>query len=628
MYRNLLFIIIIFITNIAISQNIKIRGKILDQNKQAIIYANIWIEKTGIGTVSNTDGEFILNIPEKYKENTLNISYIGYSSYTKRISKLLKYNTYTLKTSQNILGSIDVNSGDFVKSILENAYNSIERNYPKSATEYTVFYQARSSYRDSILNVAEAILQANKSSYKSRSTVGQIKILESRKYKNTIDTLSKIQWYGGAYQYFTSENVKYRSKFLKPKFYSKYNYTYKGYIPYNKTEVYIIDFKSKKGSLKGTMYIDKNSYAYLSIDYSYTSNTNELHIKRLKSRKRFNYFLYQKKMHLKNCIIESYIFDKTSQKELKLESIFLTTEVKDSLSPIPFDEQLLSTDIFTIKTHKFDSSNTWTGYNVLKKDSVFIGQKDFLKRDYTPSDKKKFIDYLIKYMSKFSMNFSVGFIPMQNQVGNYNLIFQNNNKTYTTSSSITNKQVYFYTFSYYYQLTRKHQIFYTESENLSNQNFLNNFDLGYAYKLRVKNTGIPIYSNLSIAYSNQKIGTFTGNLNDEKTIEINGRELNSDIIASYVGNKSQGLRFSIDFSIPISETLQFFVEGSYYYSLINTESLFLKEKSGCIFTRKQENMPMNEGQKLTYNGSESINSRIPVNNFQFSIGIKWGINLN
>ena len=60
-------------------QNITIKGKIVDiETSEAIPFAHLLVENTGIGTISDLYGNFILSYPKQYKDARLEISCLGY----------------------------------------------------------------------------------------------------------------------------------------------------------------------------------------------------------------------------------------------------------------------------------------------------------------------------------------------------------------------------------------------------------------------------------------------------------------------------------------------------------------------------------------------------------------------
>jgi hypothetical protein len=66
----------------AVQAQTELTGKVVDfATFQPIDNASIYIENSTIGTVSNTDGRFLLTVPEEHRSDTLVISSIGYKSF-------------------------------------------------------------------------------------------------------------------------------------------------------------------------------------------------------------------------------------------------------------------------------------------------------------------------------------------------------------------------------------------------------------------------------------------------------------------------------------------------------------------------------------------------------------------
>lgn len=62
----------------------KITGTVIDENGEPIIGASVKVQGTAIGTITNLDGEFTLNVPKK---KMLEISFIGYKTRTIAIGR-------------------------------------------------------------------------------------------------------------------------------------------------------------------------------------------------------------------------------------------------------------------------------------------------------------------------------------------------------------------------------------------------------------------------------------------------------------------------------------------------------------------------------------------------------------
>ena len=85
--RQYLIVAILFIGGLAHSQ-ITIKNKIVDfSSLMPIESASVYIKNTTTGTVSNADGNFQLQIPEDYANDTLVISSIGYKTFKVIVSE-------------------------------------------------------------------------------------------------------------------------------------------------------------------------------------------------------------------------------------------------------------------------------------------------------------------------------------------------------------------------------------------------------------------------------------------------------------------------------------------------------------------------------------------------------------
>jgi len=78
---------------VAVSGQIVINGKVLDRDtKMPIPYANIGILKSDIGTLSNLDGSFSIQVPQQSKDDTLWISALGFGKRAIRITDVQRRN--------------------------------------------------------------------------------------------------------------------------------------------------------------------------------------------------------------------------------------------------------------------------------------------------------------------------------------------------------------------------------------------------------------------------------------------------------------------------------------------------------------------------------------------------------
>ena len=106
----------------AVSQTKVIKGNVTDKNGEAIIGANIMVKGTTIGTITDIDGNFVLNV--EGNKDIIEVSYIGYKSQSisfkgkRSLSIVLQEDTETLdevvvvgygtQKKINLTGSVEV----------------------------------------------------------------------------------------------------------------------------------------------------------------------------------------------------------------------------------------------------------------------------------------------------------------------------------------------------------------------------------------------------------------------------------------------------------------------------------------------------------------------------------------
>ena len=70
------------------AQNTKVTGQVLDENGDPVIGASVVVKGTTIGTVTDFDGNFTLDVPSNEKH--LEISYVGMKKVEVRVSPQVK----------------------------------------------------------------------------------------------------------------------------------------------------------------------------------------------------------------------------------------------------------------------------------------------------------------------------------------------------------------------------------------------------------------------------------------------------------------------------------------------------------------------------------------------------------
>ena len=636
------------------SQNISISGKIIDTNtKKPISYANVSIERTGFGTVSNYDGAFTLKLPGCFKNKKLTVSYMGYNTYKIPVANISNNLIIRLKKTNILLNEITVFPDSTLLDLLRKAYNSINKNYSQKPTLYEGFYrETLKTDSNQYLYFSEADIQTYKNSYKNSSDYGQVKILKSR--KNIFpgsDTINNVKFYAGIYAANTDDIVKKKISFINPKKFKNYHYELNYITKLNGKDVYVISFDTKNDSLKGnysgTLYIDKESLAYIQADYIPTKrgierrNKKDIqhpYIKRQNAKCKVIYTKFNNKWHIKYVFFNMYFINSIYNSNLFYTKECLTTKIQtDSVKPIPYSEQISYTDIFLDKSTEYNNS-FWKDYNVIEQDSL-NNQK--IKLFYSNNESKKLLttkqivkptakDVILKVASKINISYGITYIPLNSKGGNYDLTYldNTNNEIFSINKNISPfEQFYIIENEIQYKITKNFGLDFNFLTSLNKKSYIDGYDLGFTYRTPIKQKGKPIFINASLVFSNngfyKKLDAIN---NDYGDFKINNKKINADKLTVFIGDNYLGIKPKITISQRIGRFLELTFNAAYLFDFNHKEQIVVEEKSGFFLTRKTAKTDIeNTNINLLIDNNKTNNNQICFNKYYFGIGLLFGI---
>jgi hypothetical protein len=175
-----------------------ITGQLKDSKTgEKISYATITVPGSGIGTVSNIDGEFTLKVSKALNIDIFEISHLSYATAKFKISESIgKDKTYYLDPQFTLLTGISVIPQD-ARRLVETALKSIKKNYSEVPNSMTGFYRETIKQRREYLAISEAVVDIYKAPYNTYQN-DQVRIFKGRKGTNVkkADTLM-VQLQGG-----------------------------------------------------------------------------------------------------------------------------------------------------------------------------------------------------------------------------------------------------------------------------------------------------------------------------------------------------------------------------------------------------------------------------------------------
>lgn len=150
-------------TAFSVKGMIKIRGKVVDKTtREPVPYANVGVTGTYIGTASNMDGEFELKIPQRYRNDSMYISAVGFENQKLSIAKKADEGIVIIElVSKNFkIDEVDIESKSLVAyKILKTAVEKLKTNYIQMPYNYDSYYRCEKKVNDRIIRLREAAVR-------------------------------------------------------------------------------------------------------------------------------------------------------------------------------------------------------------------------------------------------------------------------------------------------------------------------------------------------------------------------------------------------------------------------------------------------------------------------------------
>nr|WP_321408665.1 carboxypeptidase-like regulatory domain-containing protein [uncultured Carboxylicivirga sp.] len=250
-----------------------VKGTIMDSdNGSPLIFANLTVEDTNIATVSNSEGDFSLKIPNEMLNKKLTISYIGYKSKIVDIKDLKNVkNKIKLELLTVSLDAINVFPKDpylLIQAVIQRR----NENYIQDESLMTAFYRETIKNRRQYASLSEAVVEVYKHSYgNDRQDV--IRLMKGRKSADysKLDTLVfKLQ--GGPYSTIMLDIMKNPYMILDYDVLEDYTFSIANITREDNRLLYVLEFAQREWVQEplfyGKLYIDAESLAIVNATYN------------------------------------------------------------------------------------------------------------------------------------------------------------------------------------------------------------------------------------------------------------------------------------------------------------------------------------------------------------------------
>ncbi len=367
-----------------------LRGKVVDNsNHKPLDYVSVSLLNRPVGTITNSDGDFILKLSPEYRHDTIIISHVGYARQKKAISGFVGEEVINLQSISIRIREIKVKAVS-VEEILANFRRDIPSNYSEENQLFTGFYRETVRQDDEYISVSEAVLEILKTAYSSTFRDDKVHLLKARHSPD----VTPFHWVnfkmqGGPYTITMLDVVKEMETFLDPEYELFYRYSISNVIWYKNHPAFVIKFRPAKDidfpCFVGEMYIDRESYALLfarfSLDNYGLNIAEETMIKKkpkgFKVKPQYvdyqvDYSEYEGKWYLHTAHASVAFRVKSPQDKINAVyhsvSDLLITDIKNTdLKRFPVKSLFTINDIFADIAVDYDEK-FWENYNIIKPD--------------------------------------------------------------------------------------------------------------------------------------------------------------------------------------------------------------------------------------------------------------------
>lgn len=242
------------------------RGSVIDsKTKKPLEFATLLVNGTNISTITNSQGNFLLKVPDNYADRRVTVSFLGYTSKVISLSDFDKDNTVLrLETYIEELSEVKINVKD-ATSLVQEMLKRKGDNYYNDDLKMTSFYRETIKKRRAYVSLSEAVVEIYKQPYTTdRSDI--LKIYKARKSTdyNRLDTVT-FKLRGGPFNTIYLDIMKNTDMIFAEDMVDIYDFTYDNSTKIDNRLIYVVNFKQKKyindPLFYGKLYIDSQTLA-------------------------------------------------------------------------------------------------------------------------------------------------------------------------------------------------------------------------------------------------------------------------------------------------------------------------------------------------------------------------------
>ncbi|RMA58897.1 carboxypeptidase-like regulatory domain-containing protein [Ulvibacter antarcticus] len=248
-------------------------GIVQDSNDRSPLEsASIIVKNSNISVTTNSEGNFIIKIPEQYTDGSIIVSFLGYSSKEITITSLSKENNKIMLVPK-ITNLSEVNLVTFknVESFVRTVFRKKTENNPVEPNIMTAFYRETVKRRSRNVSLTEAVVSLYKQPYNTnkKDIIELNKARKSTDYRRLDTVAFKLQ--GGPFSTLFIDIMKYPEYIFAEEYIADYDFKFEPPTTIKGKYIYVVGFKQKETITvplyEGTLFIDSETLALTSANY-------------------------------------------------------------------------------------------------------------------------------------------------------------------------------------------------------------------------------------------------------------------------------------------------------------------------------------------------------------------------
>lgn len=250
------------------------RGEVLDaDNEKPLIFASLSLEGSNISTISNTEGEFSLKVPESITDGNILVSFLGYKTETVPLSQLrTAKNKILMQMSPMKLSEVNIEVPKDARTLVKETLKKKGQNYFDDPTLMTAFYRETIKKRKKNVSLSEAVVNIYKTPYTSarKDAIQLYKARKSTDYSKLDTVALKLQ--GGPFNALFVDIMKYPEYIFTEESLEEYVFSFDRSARVNDRLIFVINFEQREDITdplyRGKLYIDAKNKILTSAIYS------------------------------------------------------------------------------------------------------------------------------------------------------------------------------------------------------------------------------------------------------------------------------------------------------------------------------------------------------------------------